>query len=289
MHKDHDRGDFGDRFGEARLGGDGGLLDGPLMAIAVGNSRTRLGLFLKGELSSAASVSNTEGGGSSGVTAIVNEVERLTGDHHDVPVVIASVNDPVADKVAAKLEETGDVYRVGPKRDIPVPLHHALDDASTLGMDRQLCALAAYSRAQQACVIIDAGTAITVDFVDGEGTFQGGVIAPGLSMMLASLHEKTAALPKLQYANPDPARGPFGKDTKHAMILGVRGAAIGLARYVIEQFAEKYEAYPQIVATGGDAATLFENDEIVEAIVPDLQLIGILNACKAAMEGADEE
>lgn len=278
---------FGEHFG----GGDG-ILDGPLLAIAVGNSRTRLGLFLKGELSSAASVSNAESASKAdaGIAAIVNEAERLTGDHHDVPVVIASVNDPIADALAAKLEETGDVYRVGtgPRADIPVPLHHALDDASTLGMDRQLCALAAYSRAQQACVIIDAGTAITVDFVDGEGTFQGGVIAPGLGMMLASLHEKTAALPKLQYANPDPARGPFGKDTKHAMLLGVRGAAIGLARYVIEQYAQKYEAYPQIVATGGDAATLFENDEIVEAIVPDLQLIGIWNACQAAAKGEDE-
>lgn len=279
---------FGEHFG----GGDG-ILDGPLLAIAVGNSRTRLGLFIKGELSSAASVNNAESASKTdaGIAAIVNEAERLTGDHHDVPVVIASVNDPIADALAAKLEETGDVYRVGtgPRADIPVPLHHALDDASTLGMDRQLCALAAYSRAQQACVIIDAGTAITVDFVDGEGTFQGGVIAPGLGMMLASLHEKTAALPKLQYTNPDPARGPFGKDTKHAMLLGVRGAAIGLARYVIEQYAQKYEAYPQIVATGGDAAALFENDEIVEAIVPDLQLIGIWNACRAAAKGEDEE
>lgn len=267
------------------------LLEGPLLAIAVGNSRTRLGLFVKGDLTSATSVSNTEGTiaatNDAAIAAIVNEAERLTGDHHDVPIVIASVNDPVANKIAAKFDDIGEVFRIG--KDIPVPLHHALDDASTLGMDRQLCALAAYSRAQQACVIIDAGTAITVDFVDGEGTFQGGVIAPGLGMMLASLNEKTAALPKLQYANPDPARGPYGKDTKHAMILGVRGAAIGLARYVIEQYAEKYEAYPQIVATGGDAATLFENDEIVEAIVPDLQLIGILSACKAAAEPNDDE
>ena len=186
-----------------------------------------------------------------------------------------------------ELRGMGDVYMIGD--DIAVPLRHNLDDASTLGQDRQLCALAAYSRARQACVVVDAGTAITVDFVDGEGVFQGGVIAPGLAMMLGSLHEQTSALPSLGWTPPDKARGPFGKDTKHAMLLGVQAAARGLVRHVVETYAEAYEAYPQIVATGGDAPALFEGDEVVEHVVPDLQLIGILEACRAAVGGEEEE
>jgi len=99
--------------------------------------------------------------------------------------------------------------------------------------------------------------------------------------MLAAMHEHTAALPKLEYHAPDPSRGPFGKDTAHAMMLGVRGAAVGLVHYMIDVYAEHYEAYPQVIATGGDAAALFEGDELVEHLVPDLQLVGILESCKA--------
>jgi pantothenate kinase type III len=107
--------------------------------------------------------------------------------------------------------------------------------------------------------------------------------------MLGSLHEQTSALPSLAWAPPDKARGPFGKDTKHAMLLGVQAAARGLVRHVVETYAEAYEAYPQIVATGGDAPALFEGDEVVEHVVPDLQLIGILEACRAAVGGEEEE
>jgi type III pantothenate kinase len=262
------------------------LLQGPLLGLTVGNSRTRLGLFLKGELSSAVSVANPPAG-SSDYKALLREVEGLLADQHGAPIVIASVRKPLSDALRVELRGMGDVYMIGD--DIAVPLRHNLDDASTLGQDRQLCALAAYSRARQACVVVDAGTAITVDFVDGEGVFQGGVIAPGLAMMLGSLHEQTSALPSLAWAPPDKARGPFGKDTKHAMLLGVQAAARGLVRHVVETYAEAYEAYPQIVATGGDAPALFEGDEVVEHVVPDLQLIGILEACRAAVGGEEEE
>ena len=159
-----------------------------------------------------------------------------------------------------------------------------ITDDSTVGQDRLLCAVGASVRAEQACVVVDAGTAITVDFVDGEGTFQGGIIAPGVQMMLDALHERTAALPKVPFALPDRALGPFGKDTTHAMRLGVLNAARGLARHTIEQYAEAFGGYPQIVATGGDAPALFEHDDLVEHIVPDLQLIGIAEACARVLD-----
>jgi len=100
-------------------------------------------------------------------------------------------------------------------------------------------------------------------------------------MMLRALHERTAALPLLEATIPDAARGVFGKDTRHAMLLGARAAVIGMVRYLIDQYADSYGAYPQVIATGGDAASLFEDEPLVEHIVPDLQLVGILEAVKA--------
>jgi type III pantothenate kinase len=259
-----------------------------LIAISVGNTRARLGLFREQRLeqSDAIAVGDVDG--------IVRAVLELPVVNHGAPVAIASVNLPVADRIAAALagpfaDRGGDIYRFGD--DLAIPINTTLEDEATVGQDRLLNAIGAFSRAKQACIVIDAGTAMTVDFVDGEGTFHGGAIGPGVSMMLKALHEHTAALPALAF-EPTPSDRPFGKDTRGAMLLGVQSAARGMARVLIERYAESFGAYPQIIATGGDARALFENDDLVEHIVPDLTLLGVEAACRiqlAPESGAGEE
>jgi type III pantothenate kinase len=253
----------------------------PIIGVAVGNSRTRVALIEGKEVSEGRSFSSGE---SQEIAGAIRTL--LDAADPGTIVVTSSVNDSARSAIEAALGNAN-VLRIG--RDLPIPIQHSLDDATTVGQDRLLCALGAYSRARQACVIVDAGTAITVNFIDGEGTFHGGVIAPGLRAMLHALHTTTSALPAIDYQPPDPARGPFGKDTRHAMLLGVRCAAIGLVRYVVERYAEHYEAYPQIVATGGDAMTLFAEDEVVEHIVPDLQMLGIAEVVHATANAEPDE
>jgi type III pantothenate kinase len=220
--------------------------------------------------------------------SLLHELARLAEVDHGIPVVVASVNQPVAAELEQRFNSRSEqpVLRIG--RDIPFSGKHSLDDASTVGHDRILNAMGAYSRAAQACIVIDAGTAVTVDFVDGEGNFNGGVIAPGVHMMLRALHERTSALPLVDLHRPERARGVFGKDTRHAIMLGVIGAVQGLARLMIERYSESYGAYPQVIATGGDAPLLFEDDEVIEHIVPDLQLLGIREAFLRAADAAEE-
>lgn len=253
-----------------------------MIAVAIGNTRTRIGRFEGKDLQHSESLKNTD------IAAIRQAVTTAAEGIHDAVVVVASVNPSVAIPVLSELESVGDlqVLRIGV--DVPIPLTHALDDASTLGQDRALNAIAAFKRSEQACVVIDVGTAVTVDFVDGTGVFQGGVIAPGLVMMLDALHARTAALPSLSFEAPDPARGVFGLDTRHAMLLGVMASVQGLVHLMIGRYAEKFGAYPQIIATGGDAPLLFENDELVEHVVPDLQLMGIREAYLASISDEEE-
>lgn len=241
-----------------------------LIAVAVGNTRTWFGLLKGVELEESAVLP------SGSHAEIAKAVLALAGDRLEVPIVLSTVHPEASKAIIRSLEAASlRVERIG--QDVPIPLTHNLDDASTLGQDRALCAVAAFKRAGQACVVIDAGTAVTVDFVDGEGTFQGGVIAPGLGLMLRSLHEHTAALPLLKPSQP-PAFAPFGKDTPSAMLLGARNAIKGLIRETIEQYSESFGAYPQILATGGDAGSLFDSDDLVEHIIPELQLLGIAEA-----------
>lgn len=251
-----------------------------ILAVSVGNTRVRLGLISRvggeggqSEVENARSVSPEDA-----PKAALELAEQARA------VVLSSVNDPVADPLAASLS-AHEVLRV--QREVPIPLTHTLSDASTLGQDRALNALAAFVRVQQACVVIDAGTAITIDFVDGEGVFHGGVIIPGAQMMLDALSQRTSALPRVSIEDlPDPLE-PFGKDTPGAMLLGAVTAARGAVRHACERYAEFYGAFAQVIATGGDALTLFREDELVEAIVPDLVLLGIDEAFRKALQ-ADE-
>lgn len=263
---------------------------GDLIAVEVGNTRCAMGLFrgtrAAGE---AARVPAADAAG------LARALEGLREEAPGAAIVLAGVNPSALDAVeraargaVARGGAGGNVRVLRLGRDAAIPIRRALDDDTTVGQDRLLCALAAYAVSEQACVVIDAGTAVTVDFVDGEGVFQGGVIAPGASMMLRALHEQTASLPSLSFEVPDPARGPFGKDTAHAMRLGVVNAIRGLVRATVERYADAFGAYPQIVATGGDAGALFAEDDLVENIVTDLQLLGIAHACRILAGGGDE-
>lgn len=249
-----------------------------LLLVSVGNTRTRVALAKDDQLEPSTVVPNSD------LAAILAAVEE-SGEASDL--LIASVNDPMADRLETDLGARGrrvSRFSVVDREDrLLIPMVNSLDDPSTVGQDRLLDALGAYSRANQACVVIDAGTAVTVDFVDGEGTFHGGAIAPGLHMMSASLHAQTSALPEVKITpelipGSKPGSAPFGKTTSQAIALGVVSAVRGLAHNLIDRYAEYYEAYPRIIATGGDAPLLFENDELVEHIVPDLTLMGMLEA-----------
>jgi type III pantothenate kinase len=252
-----------------------------MLAICVGNTRTRVGLFQDDTLAASKTVSSDD------AAAIAATAVELVPDPASAFAVIASVNPTDADAIASTLAAAlgaGSVARLGV--DIPIPIRHSLEDDSTVGQDRLLNALAAFSHASQACVIVDVGTAVTIDFIDGGGIFHGGMILPGLNMMLKAMHEQTAALPVVNFAVPDPARGPLGKDTPHAMTLGVLAAVRGGIRTATEAAAEVCGAYPQIVATGGDMGIL-EDEGLIEHFVPDLQLLGVLACVKAARGGAD--
>lgn len=247
-----------------------------LVAISVGNSRARLALLGPDGLGDPVAFPLAR------ATDLIAEARARAGDQR--PFLIASVNEPFTRELEPKLAAGGRALRIG--RDIPIPISTAVDEPGVVGQDRLLNALAAYTQARQACIVIDAGTCTTIDFVDGEGVFHGGAIAPGLSTMLRALHQHAPALPSVEPEVPS-AELPFGRNTREAMLIGCRSAIQGLAHLLIERYSEFYEAYPRIIATGGDSATLFEGDAIIEHIVPDLTLLGMLAAVRA-YEESDE-
>ena len=71
------------------------------------------------------------------------------------------------------------------------------------------------------------------------------------------------------------------------MLKGVFHGIRGAVQRIVEQYAEHYGAFPQVIATGGDAETLFKGDDLIDSIVPDLTLLGIATTARHAL-AADE-
>jgi type III pantothenate kinase len=261
---------------------------GTLIAIAVGNSRTRVGSFEDHECLNPQSFDSGE---PESIAKRVHEIIQSSQDDldEDPTIVLSGVHPSRADEIERAIRKlTGQtIYRFG--RDFQIPIQHTLTDAGemTVGQDRLLCALGAFDTLKQACVVIDLGTAVTIDFVDGTGIFHGGAILPGVSMMLSTLHDSTSNLPKVVYRKLESGSNEPAKQTDEAIILGVTHAIKGAVRSLTERYAEHYQGYPQTIVTGGDLGIL-EDDEMIDAFVPDLQLQGIRVACASVLSADDE-
>ncbi len=251
--------------------------DHPFLAITVGNTRTSIAILDDSSVVDKVAFNSTQ------TSDIVEHSLKLwkTLDGESPQIVMASTNESAASTIAATLADqtSKQIWQIG--EDVPVAIGQHLDPETITGVDRLLNGAAAWELAKQACVIVDAGTCVTVDFIDGEGTFHGGAIAPGARMQLAAMHAGTSALPEVEFEPP--LKEAFGKNTAQAMLQGVFHGIQGMVRQLAEQYASRYGAYPSVIATGGDALTLFEDDELVEQIIPNLQMQGIAISVSHAM------
>lgn len=247
-----------------------------LMTISVGNTHTQIGAFLEGKLIQCMAVPS--GDWQTVVDDAQRVYEQLSSDAPNSSVLLASVDPSCQRRLAEGLGPRLGIQVRVIDRDLRIPIGRQLDPEAIVGVDRLLNAAAAYDVLKQACVVVDAGTAITVDFIDGAGTFHGGAIGPGAQMMLDSLHQGTSQLPRLRMARPDE---PIGHSTSQAMLSAVFYGLRGMVRELVEQYAAVVGAYPVVVATGGDARLLFDDDELVERVVDHLTLMGMAVAYEA--------
>ena len=248
------------------------------LAINVGNTRVQLGTFVQQQLETTVAVRCEA---PAELERALTEANQALQGAESTCAVIGSVNAAVAGHVVELLGQKLKLRVYQAERDLPIPIGRQLDREALVGDDRLLNAAAAYDVLQQSCVVVDAGTAVTVDYVDGAGTFHGGAISPGAQLMLDSLHDRTAHLPKVALARPE---GAIGHNTSDAMRSGAYHGVRGLVRELAEHYAELAGAYPIVIATGGDAELLFEGFDLIERIVPELTLTGLAVTLRTALE-----
>lgn len=215
-----------------------------LLAIDVGNTRTK--------------------------TALWEGCLRKEWDHMPVDMALASVTGEMPDWKQALPQAEVAVLTA----ETPLPIRVDYRTPGTLGADRKAAACGAWALAKgKSCVVIDAGTCITIDLLDSDGVYQGGAILPGLRMKFDALNTFTARLPLLNIADglAMPADELTGKSTEESMAVGVLAAT----RLEVEAFVKRYrELYGsvEVIVTGGDAETIAPASAIIEK---DLVLIGL--------------
>jgi len=241
-----------------------------LVVLNVGNSRLAVAPFRAGELGEVVRV-NLDDRAAWGPA--IAEAWKTVAGRESAAVVGASVNPEMDEPVEQAVLDAVNRHVVWVGEDLDLPVKVLTEKPEETGIDRILNVAAAYEQLGKACVVVDAGTAVTVDYCNEQGEFVGGAIAPGAAMQLDALHDHTAKLPRVT-----PFRAPtdpLGKSTEQAILHGVYHAIRGMVKEVVENYATELGTWPDLIATGGDAPVLFKDWELVHAIAPDLTLYGI--------------
>ena len=192
-----------------------------------------------------------------------------------------------------------------------VPIEVKVDEPKKVGVDRLLGAYAAWNRYKRAVVVVDAGSAITVDWVCDEGRFQGGAILPGLTLQTRVLATGTDALPKVTWQTDQQTKDQNQDSSTHLTPAKNTSAAIRLgvlagASAAIDRLAQSYQQSRindhksgrsktkglqnddhrrdvGIVLTGGDAAIISPSLRSSHDVVHNLVCLGLLDLPAGAM------
>lgn len=164
-----------------------------------------------------------------------------------------------------------------------LPLQVAVDAPERVGIDRLLNAVAANVLRPQGAVavIVDCGSATTVDLLSADGAFQGGAILAGFELASRSLHEYTALLPYIPMEDLQSPPMPLGRNTRDALRSGLYWGQVGGVRALVERLIESADVDRQdaaIYLTGGGAELLRPHFPAA-AHVPHLTLQGLACVC----------
>lgn len=126
-----------------------------------------------------------------------------------------------------------------------------------VGIDRLLAARAAMAFiADRPLIVVQAGSAITVDWVTADGAFGGGAIVPGVPMMLRLLGQTADLLPDVEASELIDLPPLPGVNTEQAMRCGVSSAVVGGAQHLIQRYREQASAAVPVILSGGDGPRL---------------------------------
>lgn len=160
---------------------------------------------------------------------------------------------------------------VGPGTKTGMPIRY--DPPKDVGADRIVNAIAAYTRFACACIIVDFGTATTIDTVLEDGTYAGGAIVPGIHVSMNALLSRAAKLPKVDFGRPERATG---RNTMESIQSGTYFGHAAMVDGLVTRIRSELEASTvRVIATGGLAQAIAQDAHTIEVVDEYLTLEGL--------------
>jgi type III pantothenate kinase len=226
-----------------------------LLAIDVGNTNIVVGVFDGDDLTADFRIHTDDRftGDELGLV-LVALLERKDISPAQVTAVVVS---SVVPTLARSIDELSHTYfhqppmLVGPGTRTGIRIQY--DDPRRVGADRIANAIAAHHLYHGPAVLVDFGTATTLDAIDTNGDYLGGAIAPGIQLSHDALVNHAAMLIRVELTAPTEA---IGRNTTASMQSGIVFGYVGLVEGLVARFREEMGGSPKVIATGGLAASL---------------------------------
>lgn len=211
------------------------------LVIDIGNSKVKLAVF---ELDTIITTTVCD------EINLLDEIKRISNKYSITQSILSSVKDI---KKEYQKEFNKLPLLIILNNNTPLPFKNLYTTPSTLGNDRIALAAAAISLyPSKNCLVIDAGTCITYDFINSKNEYLGGAISPGIAMRYRSLHQYTVKLPLL---NRNEEFNLIGASTQESIHSGIINGVICEIEGVIAQYEEGFDDLT-VVLTGGDTKFL---------------------------------
>ena len=245
-----------------------------LIAVDVGNTHIVIGVFqgtdLKHSFRLQSDIRRTVDEYALEILGLLNSVSI---DKVQVSQIVVSCVVPALTRVFSKLSVKYFSLQpliVGPG--VKTGISIAVDDPRSVGADRIVNAVAARELYGAPIIVVDLGTATTFDVVSARGSYEGGVIAPGLVISADALFNRAAMLPSIELKRPHHV---LGKNTVDSMLSGIVFGYAALIDGIIKRLKSDLGRDVRVVATGGLSHLIAPETEYMKDIDGDLTLKGL--------------
>ncbi|HXI13168.1 MAG TPA: type III pantothenate kinase [Thermoanaerobaculia bacterium] len=243
-----------------------------LLVVDVGNTNVVLGIFRGESLVTSWRLSTTRDRTADEYGILVKQlVSGVTSERVD-GAIVSSVVPPLNSTMSQMVSKYFNIDPLFVEPGIKTGLAIQVENPLEVGADRIVNAVATFEIYGGPSIVVDFGTATTFDLVSANAEYQGGVIAPGLTISSEALFARAARLPRVDVRRPPQL---IGTNTVAGMQSGIYFGYLGLVDGILARMKQEVPDLKTVVATGGLAELLAEDSEHIEHLDPELTLKGL--------------
>ncbi|HEX8433839.1 type III pantothenate kinase [Archangium sp.] len=245
-----------------------------LLAIDVGNTNTVLGVYDGKRLLDHWRLETSTRRTSDEYGILLRQLFQVSGIDPDKvrAVAVSSVVPPLQfnlERMSERYFKTRPMF-VGPGVKTGMPILY--DNPREVGADRIVNAVAAYDKHHRGVIVVDFGTATTLDAVTPKGEYLGGAICPGIHISMEALFLNASKLPRVEFSRPPHV---VGRNTVHSIQSGLVYGYVGLVEGICTRMQAELGFEVRVVATGGLAPLVATESKVINEVDEFLTLEGL--------------